>query len=201
MKKIVAVLVAALVGAAFVGGYWPQRQARGELEGRVKGLEERIKALEKELSEAQARVRMAGILGHMLTLIDVVAEKNYGHARTMGSAFFDAVRAESDRASVPGFKEVLEGILANRDAVTAGLTEGDPRVLDLLRKGEARLRQALGGPQVAPPPLAPGTTASGAAPSPPAAATAAPASPTPAPTTPTPAPSPASPVPSPSPGH
>ena len=160
MNKVVAVLVAILIGAAFVGGYWPQRQARGELEGRVKALEERNKAMEKDLSDAQARVRLAGILGHLLTLADIVAEKNYGHARTMASAFFDAVRAESDRSSVASFKEVLEGILATRDGVTAGLTEGDPRVLDQLHKAEARLRLALGYPQAAAPPtLAPSASA------------------------------------------
>jgi hypothetical protein len=184
MNKGVAILVAILAGAAFVGGYWPQRQARSELEGRVKALDERTKALEGELSDAQARVRMAGILGHLLTLADVVAEKNYGHARTMASAFFDAVRAESDRSSVPAFKEALEGILATRDGVTAGLTEGDPRVLDQLRKGEARIRQALGYPQASAPP-----------------AVAPPSTTTPATTTPSPAPSPtAAPSPSPSPG-
>jgi hypothetical protein len=189
MNKVVAILVAILIGAAFVGGYWPQRQALSELEGRAKALDERNKALERELTDAQARVRLAGILGHLLALADVVAEKNYGHARTMASAFFDAVRAESDRSTVPAFKEVLEGILAARDGVTAGLTEADPRVLDQLRKGEARLREALGYPQTgAPTSLAPSS------PPPPVATTPATT------TAPAPAPSPTAASPSPSPG-
>jgi hypothetical protein len=195
MNKVVAILVVILVGAAFVGGYWPQRQARGEMEGRLKALDERNKALERELSDAQARVRLSGILGQLLTLADVVAEKNYGHARTMASAFFDSVRTESDRSSLPAFKEVLEGILVTRDGVTAGLTEGDPRVLDQLRKGEARLRQALGYPQApGAPSLTPSTAASGAT---------APSATTPAVTTPpasAPAPSPSAASPPPSPG-
>ena len=76
-----------------------------------------------------------------------------------------------------------------RDGVTAGLTEADPRVLDQLRKGEARLREALGYPQTgAPTSLAPSS------PPPPVATTPATT------TAPAPAPSPTAASPSPSPG-
>lgn len=168
MKKFLAVAVVVLLGAAYVGGYWPQRQARKELEGRMKALEAQTGTLQGQLSDAQARVRMGALLGHLLTLIDLVAEKNYGHARTLASSFFDAVRAESDRAQAGGGKEALEAVLAARDEVTAGLTRGDAAVVEPLRKSEARLRQALGYPMPpAPPPgatVAPATTAETSAP-------------------------------------
>ncbi|MBI3932087.1 MAG: hypothetical protein HY317_01605 [Acidobacteria bacterium] len=140
MKKVLIVLV--LLGIAYGVGYWPQRQGRA-------GVEERLARTEADLATAQARVRLAAILGQLLTLSDVVEAKNYGTAQEMSSRFFDAVRQESERTPEAAFKATLESILQMRDPVTAGLTRGDAATLELLRGFETRLRNALG---FAPPP-------------------------------------------------
>jgi hypothetical protein len=148
MKRFLVLLAVALIGAAYAGGYWPERQRRVALEGEVKALEER-------LAEAEARLRLAGLLARLLTLTDVVAEKNYGQALGLSSAFFDEVRVEAGRTP-PAFRDLLEGILRRRDRVTASLTQAEPAVLGPLREAQVELRRALGfAPPVAPSPEPP----------------------------------------------
>jgi hypothetical protein len=151
MKRFLVLLVVGLVGAAYAAGYWPERQRRVALESQMRAIEER-------LAEAEARVRLGGLLARLLTLMDVVGEKNYGQGLGLSSAFFDEVRAEAGRTPPP-FRDLLEGVIKRRDAVTASLTQADPAVLGTLREVQGELRRALGFP---PPPA-------GVAPAPPAA--------------------------------
>jgi len=141
MKRFLVLLVIGLVGAAYAAGYWPERQRRVALGEEVRSLEER-------LAEAEARIRLAGLLARLLTLMDVIGEKNYGQAQALSSAFFDEVRAEASRTAPP-FRDPLEGIIRRRDTVTASLTQADPAALGTLREIQAELRRALGYP---PPP-------------------------------------------------
>jgi len=143
MKRFLVLLVIGLVGAAYAAGYWPERQRRVALESQVKTLEER-------LAEAEARVRLGGLLARLLTLMDVIGEKNYGQGLGLSSAFFDEVRAEAGRTP-PAFRDLLEGIIKRRDAVTASLTQADAAALGTLREVQLELRRALGYP----PPAAP----------------------------------------------
>lgn len=154
MKKYLALLVIALIVAAYVAGCWPERQRRVALEGEAK-------ALHAQLDDAQARVRLGSLLARLLSVLDAVAEKNYGQAQALSSAFFDQVREESNRAPQAGLKDALELILKRRDAVTASLTQADPAALNPLRQCQAELRGALGYP----PPVSP-APAAGAAPAP-----------------------------------
>ena len=140
MKRYFAVLVVLLAGLAYLAGYWPEHQRRQALEGQVA-------SLQVQLAEAQARVRLGGLLGQLLAAEDAVSAQNYGQAQELSSAFFDAVRAEMTRTAAGTFQDAFEKIAGMRDPVTASLTRGDPQALTLLRDAEALVRNALGFPR------------------------------------------------------
>jgi hypothetical protein len=144
MKRYFALLVTVLAGLAYLVGYWPEHQRR-------QALEEQVTNLQVELAEAQARVRLGGLLGQLLAAEDAVAAQNYGQAQALSSRFFDAVRVENTRTGAERFRDPLEKVVRLRDAVTASLTRGDPQALTLLRDGETLVRNALGFPRPASP--------------------------------------------------
>ena len=136
MKRYFAVMVVFLAGLAYLAGYWPERQRRQALEGQ-------LTSLRAELAEAQARVRLGGLLGQLLAAEDAVSAQNYGQAQTLSSEFFDAVRAEATRTAAGSFKDALEKIVRMRDPVTVSLTRGEPQALVLSRDAEALVRNTL----------------------------------------------------------
>lgn len=146
MRKIFKFLlvVVALVAAAYVAGFWPQRERISVLQAENVTLQQRVEA-------AEARVRAGVLLGEMLTLREIVQDMNYGQARSLSSPFFEHVRSEAGRTTDAAVRPALESILALRDPVTVALTQGDAAALGHLRESERRLRQALGYP---PPPAA-----------------------------------------------
>ncbi|MGH9148082.1 MAG: hypothetical protein ACRD1Q_15330 [Vicinamibacterales bacterium] len=133
-----AVLLIVILGA-YVLGYWPERAKRMALESEVA-------ALRGQLNDAEARVRMARLLGELVNVLEATSALNYGQAQGLASKFFDAARAEATTTPVPSFKTTLEGILQNRDQVTAALTRADPAVTEILRSAQLQLRTALGYP-------------------------------------------------------
>ena len=143
MLKFVVVVVV-LLAAAYVAGFWPQRERVSVLQAENVTLQQRVEA-------AEARVRAGVLLGELLTLREVVQDLNYGQARGLSSPFFEHVRAEAGRTTDAGLRQALESILAVRDPVTVALTQGDEAALRHLRESERRLRLALGYP---PPPAA-----------------------------------------------
>ena len=146
MSKIFKFLlvVVALVAAAYVAGFWPQRE-------RISALQAENVTLQQRVAAAEARVRAGVLLGELLTLKEIVQDLNYGQARGLSSPFFEHVRAEAGRTTDAGLKQALESILAVRDPLTVALTQGDAAALGHLREAERGLRQALGYP---PPPAA-----------------------------------------------
>lgn len=148
MKKLLVALVVLLVAGAFVYGRWPERQRRIALEGERQ-------ALQRQLDEAQARVRLCSLLGQLQSLMQAVSAQNYGQARELSSRFFDDARAEADRTSEPAFARALAAVLGRRDAVTAALARADPEAIEPLRQVEAHLERALGPPWPAAAPAAP----------------------------------------------
>lgn len=138
MLKFV-VLVVVLLALAYVAGFWPQRERVSALSGENAALQQRLEA-------AEARVRAGVLLGELLTFKETVQEMNYGQARGLSSPFFEHVAAEAARTPDAGLKQALAGILAQRDAMTVALTQGDAASLAHLREAERRLRQALGYP-------------------------------------------------------
>jgi hypothetical protein len=194
MFAVLVVVVVILVAGAYVVGYWPVRQRNTELE-------QRVTALEAQLADADAKGRLAGLLGRLLLIEDTVADRNFGQAQGLASGFFDEVRAELGRVTDPMQRQALEAVLALRDSITVSLAAADPAVSAVLGGAEARLRGALGYPTTASPspPAAPApagspATSPGASPSSSASPLATPMptmAPTPAsvpsaPTTPTP---------------
>jgi hypothetical protein len=138
MLKLV-ILVIVLLAAAYVAGFWPQRERLSALTSENATMQQRAEA-------AEAKVRAGAILGELLTFKEVVQEMNYGQARGMSSPFFEHVAAEAARTNDAAVKQALASILAVRDRVTVALTQGDASSVALLRDAEGRLRQALGYP-------------------------------------------------------
>ena len=153
MRKVLTLLVAALVVGAYLGGWWPERQRRLALESQVRSLEER-------LAEAESRVHLAALLGQALILGEAIGEKNYGQAQGLSTKFFDDARIELGRATRPSDRTALEGVLAMRDSLTASLTRGEPAAMDVVLGARARLRSALGYPAIAAPVPVPPTVPS-----------------------------------------
>jgi hypothetical protein len=144
MRRYFAILVIVLAGLAYLVGYWPEHWRRQALEGQVSGLQ-------VQLADAQARVRLGGLLGQLLAAEDAVSAQNYGQAQALSSRFFDAVHAEAAQTAAGSFKDTLEKVGRMRDPVTASLTRGDPQALTLLRDAETLVRNALGFPRSAAP--------------------------------------------------
>ena len=135
--RIIAVVAVVLAGAAFVVGYVPQQQRRASAELEIESLRQRLVA-------AEDRVRTSELLGRLLTIQEVTARQDYGHAQELSSAFFDALRTEAAATHADQLRNGLNEGLAQRDAVTAALAKADARAIEILHAIELRLRQALG---------------------------------------------------------
>jgi hypothetical protein len=138
-KRIIAIVVVVLLVAAFLVGYVPQQQRLASAEMETEGLQNRLVA-------AEDRVRAGELLGRILTVQEVTARQDYGHAQDLSSAFFDAVRAEASATHNSQLRDGLNEAQARRDAVTAALAKADPTAIEILHTIELRLRQALGYP-------------------------------------------------------
>ena len=136
MKGILALVVVALIAAAYIAGYWPEHQrlamANGELE-----------LVREQLSDAVAHVRMCKLQSRLLHLIEKTEQRNYGEAQTLSTELFDQVRIEMQQNTQPHFQSALESALQMRDSVTAALTKGEPASLDLLQQMMRQFRQAV----------------------------------------------------------
>jgi hypothetical protein len=137
IASVVLAGAAVLAGLAFLVGYWPEHQRRQALEAQVS-------SLQVQLADAQAQVRLGGLLGQLLAAEDAVSAQNYGQAQALSSKLFDAARAEAARTAAGSSNDALEKVIQMRDAVTESLTRGDPEALALLRDAEILLRNELG---------------------------------------------------------
>lgn len=156
MKRLLVVLTLAAIGAAYVAGYWSERQARA-------ASERALEAMRANLERAEARNRLYSLQSQLIDLLATVESRNFGEAQGKATAFFDLVRAEAGRPDQSQAGKTLEEILAGRDSVTIAITQNDPAALEMLRGTMTRLRAALGE---ALPHVGTGTSPSPAAPSP-----------------------------------
>ena len=145
-NRIAVIAAAVLIVAAFLTGYLPER-------GRRVTAERESATLREQLTAAEARVRLGQLLGQALAVRDVVVRQNYGQAQEIASAFFDGVRREAAATPVAEFRSVLSEVLSGRDAVTAALVKADPGSVDMLRRIEIEIRDALGYPRPQEPPV------------------------------------------------
>lgn len=146
MKKSHVGFVLVALAAAFLLGYWPASRARG-------AAEQALAATQASLERSEARNRLYGLQSNVVDLLATVEARNFGDAQVKASAFFDAVRMEAARPEQGPARRELESILAERDATTGALTQGDPSTSVLLHGAMARLRTALGEPASPPPAL------------------------------------------------
>jgi hypothetical protein len=137
--KYIAVIVVVLIAGAFLAGYVPQQRLRSSAE-------QQSRTLGEQLETSEARVRMAGLLGQLLAIEEVVMRQNYGQAQELASRFFDDVGKEAASTPMNEFQSVLRDVLSRRDSVTALLTKADPAVLGLLQAIEEQIRRGLGYP-------------------------------------------------------
>jgi hypothetical protein len=137
MKRYLVVLVIVLVAGAWVAGFAPEYSARHEAEGARDQLQQR-------LDVADVRLRIGELLGQSLALGDLARDARFGEAQPLSSAFFDAVRAEAQRATDPAFRESLEDVLESRDPVTSALSLGKPEASERIAGIQRRLRRSLG---------------------------------------------------------
>jgi hypothetical protein len=135
--RILLLLGVALIGGAYLAGFWPERQ-------RLTAARAEIQALERRIAESEARVRLAEVLGSLLAVSDMLDAQNYGDAANRASAYFDRVNAEAQAATDPAVRAALEGARQTRDTVTAALARAEPTVREALRQQELAIRRALG---------------------------------------------------------
>jgi len=136
MKKYIFIAVLILLGAAYVAGYWPQHK-------RVLAAEETSAQAQQQLANVQAVARVCRLENDLLVLLGQTENQNYGEARNLSNVFFDDVRKEADRPQNAAFKSDLEAILAQRDAVTAGLARTDSATTTTLRQILVQMQQLM----------------------------------------------------------
>ena len=157
MKRILGVLVVLLVAAAFVAGYWPQRQELVTAQAQAAELRRQLSEARSQLEAAEARARLGRMFGQYLALQDAVSSGHFGSAQALSTGFFDQVREEAGRTTDATVRTALDAVLMRRDTVTAGLARGESSVREALAPVERELRRSLGYP--VPPLAAPSGTA------------------------------------------
>ena len=125
-QKMCLILGGALVVAAFLLGFIPQY-----LKG--KALDNQLGAVRQQLNSERekSQVDELGLLcGHVYLETSL---KNYGLAGQYSSKFFDGVQAMMSQAPESNRQPLLQEMLAQRDAVTGGLAQGDPGTMSAVQ--------------------------------------------------------------------
>jgi len=134
MKMFAVILGILLLGGAYLGGYWPQRQ-------KIQEAEKNVMQAAQQLTSAQAVVHITRLENDLVALVDQTQNQNYGEAQKLSSRFFDDLKAEVDRSPNAAYRSNLETILARRDVVTSGLTRADAAIIAPLRQSLGEVRQ------------------------------------------------------------
>lgn len=136
MRKIMLLVIVVLVIWAFLLGYWPQRK-------QAQALEQENIQIKNQLASADALGRIARLENELLVLIEQTEGQNYGEAQKLSNSFFDEVRKEIDRDKGAPYVSKLEGILARRDAITAGLARAEAPTIGALRQSLTEMRELV----------------------------------------------------------
>jgi hypothetical protein len=70
-RRVVTVVVIALIASAYLAGYWPEYQRRTSLDADVA-------VLRGQLADAEARVRVGQLLGDLLNISEAVTPRARG---------------------------------------------------------------------------------------------------------------------------
>ena len=76
MRRLVLILLAALLVVVYVVGYWPQHSQLQETE-------RTLQSVSSQLADAQARLQIYSLSDRLVRLIDKVEEKNFGDAEIL----------------------------------------------------------------------------------------------------------------------
>jgi hypothetical protein len=136
MRKALVTFALLLLGAAYLAGYWPQRE-------QVRAAQQSAAQAQQQLAGVQAVARLCRLENDLLALIAQTESQNYGNARGLSQAFFDNLRREADRDPHAAYKPDLENILGQRDAITAALARNDTASATPLRQILAQMQQVM----------------------------------------------------------
>lgn len=133
-RKIGLFVGGILVVAAFLLGFVPQYLKSHTLDNQLDAVRGQLKS-ERDKSQMDA---LSLLCGHVYLEADL---KNYGLAGQLSTKFFDGAQAMMSQTSDSSRQHFLQETLAQRDAVTSGLAQGDPGTLsamqDLFRRALA----------------------------------------------------------------
>jgi hypothetical protein len=102
------------------------------------GLQSEIAAIRSELSNTQFRARIDELRNLAGQMMLESMQQNYGVAQKLSAQYFDRLMQLAAEAENPDLKDSLSKLLGERDAITAGLTQGSslviPELQSLLRR-------------------------------------------------------------------
>jgi hypothetical protein len=136
-RKTVWIVVGVIFAAAFLLGFVPQY-----LKG--KALDNQLDAAHQQLKSERAKSQLdeLGLLcGHVYLETSL---KNYGLAGQYSTKFFDEVQAMMRQAPDSNLHSFLQETLAQRDAVTGGLAQGNPGTLSAVQDLCQHVLQVVG---------------------------------------------------------
>ncbi len=136
-RKIGLIVGGVLIVAAFLLGFVPQY-----LKGRA--LDNQLGVVRQQLNSEREKSQMdeLGLLCGRVYLETNL--KNYGLASQYSTKFFDGVQAMMSQAPDSNRQSFLQETLAQRDAVTGGLAQGDPSTLSTVQDLFQRALEAAG---------------------------------------------------------
>jgi hypothetical protein len=136
-RKTALIVAGVLFVAAFLLGFVPQYL-------KAKALDTQLSAAHQQLNSELEKSQMneLGLLcGHVYLETSL---KNYGLAGQYSTKFFNQVQTMARQAPDANRHTFLQQMLAQRDAVTAGLAQGNPGTLSTVQDLFQRVLQAAG---------------------------------------------------------
>jgi len=134
-QKTLWIVSGSLLVAGFLFGFVPQYSKGVDLQQQLVTAREEA-ATAREKSE---RRELGLMLGEVYLQTNL---KNFGLAGQLSTKFFDTARAMSDQTSDPSWKTLLQSVLSQRDAITAGLAKADPATLEVVQGTFQRMLEA-----------------------------------------------------------
>ena len=107
---------------SFLIGFVPQLRETWRLRAE-------IAETQAELSNTQLHVRIDALRNLAGKMLLEGMQQNYGFAQTLSTQYFDRLQQLASEAESPDLKNSLSKLLEERDAITAGLTQGSSSVI------------------------------------------------------------------------
>jgi hypothetical protein len=132
------IVVAVLLLAAFLAGYFPQYQRASALETQLQQARDRVQSLERS-----AKLMRARDLAHLLHL--ETAKRNYGLAVQHAESFFSHIQSLQAEVDDPALKNGLAELFKEREAVIADLSQVAPAAEERVRQVVERVHGLIQG--------------------------------------------------------